>query len=222
MNLQSAADIVRWTFATETPLAREPGRLIGRRSVRSSIPIATLRRTRGEPISRDQIAADRRVVGVECVRSPSLGRSRATPRPRTITRSPKQSSAVRAPPRRKRSPARCTVSAQSVHSAARAVSTAVRPKQVWLPPNPARSMSGARLTPSVPLQRLVAASLVGREVQSRLLQRDRLDETLVVAPVAPTIAAEVGQELSAAVLDDGHEGEFAASECRLHRQRNTR
>ncbi len=88
--------------------------------------------------------------------------------------------------------------------------------------NPARSMSGARLTPSVPLQRLVAASLVGREVQSRLLQRDRLDETLVVAPVAPTIAAEVGQELSAAVLDDGHEGEFAASECRLHRQRNTR
>ena len=30
MNLQSAADIVRWTFATETPLAREPGRLIGR------------------------------------------------------------------------------------------------------------------------------------------------------------------------------------------------
>jgi hypothetical protein len=29
--------------------------------------------------------------------------------------------------------------------------------------NPARSMSGARLTPSVPLQRLVAASLVGRE-----------------------------------------------------------
>ena len=34
------------------------------------IPIATLRRTRGEPISRDQIAAERRLVGVECVRSP--------------------------------------------------------------------------------------------------------------------------------------------------------
>jgi hypothetical protein len=52
------------------------------------IPIATLRRTPREPISRDLIAVERRVVGVECVRSPSRGRSRATPQPRTITRSP--------------------------------------------------------------------------------------------------------------------------------------
>ena len=76
------------------PAAKRPRSASAGRSANPGIPIATLRRTRGEPISRDEIAADRRVVGVECVRSPSLGRSRATPRPRTITRSPKLSSAT--------------------------------------------------------------------------------------------------------------------------------
>jgi hypothetical protein len=63
--------------------------------VRCWIPIATLRRARGEPISRDQIAADRHSVCVECVRPRSRGRSRATLDLRTITRSPRRSPAKR-------------------------------------------------------------------------------------------------------------------------------
>ena len=51
------------------------------------IPIATLRRTRGEPISRDQIAADRRIVGVECAIAVA-GKESCDATIRTITRSP--------------------------------------------------------------------------------------------------------------------------------------
>ena len=69
----------------------------------------------GEPIRRYQIAADRRVGGVECVRSPSLGTSHATPRPRTITRSPSRSPAPR--PREDKKQSRRTGAARARVSA---------------------------------------------------------------------------------------------------------
>jgi hypothetical protein len=54
---------------------------------------SSLRRARGQSVSRDQIAADPHAVGVECLRSPSLGRSHRTSTVRTITRSPLRPSA---------------------------------------------------------------------------------------------------------------------------------